>query len=253
MIFSLVRVTLLFVFVLTTLTPVFAQQDRFSATGLGDSEILNFFNKLQAVVRSNDVQAVLRMIQFPLVVNQTNGPLLINNSKQFAAVYGQVFDRSLKSEILHQSYAELFGNWQGVMIGNGAVWFTGICAPSSQPGECRDSRIRITTINRTALKSVVSQPAKYMLESGKSFVVPTGVLWRISRLEPYRSERGFGTADLYINGQVLVGGDKDYTISGEFDISINNAQQFPIWVLSGTTIEVGDSRGKLAIEQVASN
>lgn len=214
MIFSLVRVALLSVFVLTTSTPVFPQQDRFTATGLKDAQILAFFNKLQGAVRSNNVQALSRMIQIPLVVNRSIGPLLINNDKQFTAVCGQVFDQLLKSEIL-QSYAELFGNWQGVMIGNGAVWFTGICAPSSPPGECQASRIRITAINRTALKSVQSQPGKYILESGKSFVVPTGVVRKISRLEPYQSERGLGTADLYINGHVLVGGDNASVPTGD--------------------------------------
>lgn len=55
-----------------------------------------------------------------------------------------IFSSALKGDVLHQSSESLFKNWQGVMIGNGDIWF-------SELGEMKGTNIvwryQITTIN----------------------------------------------------------------------------------------------------------
>lgn len=79
--------------------------------------------------------------------------------------------------------------------------------------------------------------------------VPEGHVWKISGLSPYVSERGVGTADLYVDGQVQVGEDKAYAMYGDIEIVIGRPQQSPIWILAGSTLSVGDSRQRVRVEQ----
>ncbi|MDQ6630408.1 MAG: hypothetical protein M3Y82_01460, partial [Verrucomicrobiota bacterium] len=57
--------------------------------------------------------------------------------------------------------------------------------------------------------------------------VPKGKIWKLEKLSPYISEKGIGTADVYVTGQICVGGKKDYTLYGKFDVLINE-KSFPI-------------------------
>lgn len=75
--------------------------------------------------------------------------------------------------------------------------------------------------------------------------VPNGRVWRVQGLAPYVSERGIGTADLYVKGQVQFGADRAYTVNGSFDILINRRQTTPLWILGGSKVSVGDSRGQV--------
>ena len=120
----------------------------------------------------------------------------------------------------------------------------------------------IFAISTTALLVTVSSFAFANVNKGKTITltnsngtvaVPEGRTWKVYGLSPYVSEKGIGTADLYIDGQIMVGKSKDYTVYGKFDISINKPQQFPLWILSGSKVSVGDSRQKLVITEFKDN
>ena len=80
--------------------------------------------------------------------------------------------------------------------------------------------------------------------------VPPERIWKIEGLAPYKSEKGVGTADLLIHGEIFIGKDRGYTINGNFDIIINQVQTSPIWVLGDSTVAVGDSRGKVVMTEI---
>jgi hypothetical protein len=80
-------------------------------------------------------------------------------------------------------------------------------------------------------------------------VVPAGRIWKVDGLRPYESEKGIGTADLYIDGQVFLGPDQDLTVSGQFNISLSRKQHFPLWILEDSKVRVGDSRGQLTVRE----
>ena len=80
-------------------------------------------------------------------------------------------------------------------------------------------------------------------------VVPEGKMWKVSGLTPYVLEKGPGTSDFYVDGQIWVGDAKEYNISGNFEVLINRRQDYPIWILGGSTVHRGDSRESFDVEE----
>jgi large exoprotein involved in heme utilization and adhesion len=54
------------------------------------------------------------------------------------ADYDKIITTKVKRAVANQSYATLFANWQGVSIGDGEVWFSGVGDRNA---------VRITAIN----------------------------------------------------------------------------------------------------------
>lgn len=79
--------------------------------------------------------------------------------------------------------------------------------------------------------------------------VPEGKMWKVSRLTPCHSETDIGTGDLEIKGQVWIGDHKAYNVSGSLCILVNTSQVSPIWILGGSLVAVGDSRGMIEVEE----
>jgi hypothetical protein len=79
--------------------------------------------------------------------------------------------------------------------------------------------------------------------------VPAGRIWKIEGAEKLKDKGGGATADLYIDGEISTGPNRDLTLSGHFEISFNNktSQQFPIWIHGGAKVRIGDSRQKLDV------
>jgi len=48
---------------------------------------------------------------------------------------------------------------------------------------------------------------------------------------------------------MFVGADKDLSVSGKFDILINQKQRLPLWILEGSKVRVGDSRQQVVIKE----
>ena len=97
----------------------------------------------------------------------------------------------------------------------------------------------------------VSPPIRVVRLSGENapHTVPEGNMWKVAGLSPYDSETGVGTADLYIEGSIWLGKGKSYNVAGTFDVLVNAKQDFPIWILGGSTVRVGDSRESVEIEE----
>jgi hypothetical protein len=87
---------------------------------------------------------VIRLIRFPLRVNVNGKSRVYRNAASVRADYDQVFTPQVRQAILSQKFNRLFGRDQGVMIGDGQVWFDHSCpnAQCSSPGP-----VRITAIN----------------------------------------------------------------------------------------------------------
>ena len=62
----------------------------------------------------------------------------MKDAARFVAGYDKIMTDKVKKAIGRQTYAGLFANWQGVMIGDGEVWFS--------PLDNSD-KVRITAIN----------------------------------------------------------------------------------------------------------
>lgn len=86
--------------------------------------VVTFLENLRSAAGSNDRQALVRLVHYPfitynrgIVINRYNTPedLLVD--------FDQVFTPKVLTAIDNAQYNNLFINSQGVMIGNGELWF----------------------------------------------------------------------------------------------------------------------------------
>ena len=82
-----------------------------------------FLVSLKAAVRAQDKQKVAGMIRYPLLINMPKSHKQIRTIAEFIAEYDRLFTTSVRKAVEEQRPECLFENWQGVMIGNGEIWF----------------------------------------------------------------------------------------------------------------------------------
>jgi len=100
----------------------------------------SFLTELQKAVESNDAAKVARLVQYPVSVYGTGRQSKISRESDFIQKYSSIITPKVRKAILSQSAEYLFGNYQGMMIGRGYIWF--------QPEA--NGRMRIITINTDA-------------------------------------------------------------------------------------------------------
>lgn len=102
-----------------------------------------FFDRLKKAVDSGDKAAVASMVDYPFQARINGKAVKIRDQKHFVADYDQIVTSKVKNALARQTYATLFANWQGVMIGDGEVWFNGVCGDDS----CKQQTVRIIAVN----------------------------------------------------------------------------------------------------------
>lgn len=96
-----------------------------------------FLADLQQAVAADDHQAVSEMIQYPLRTTH----MTIKTPAQFLRNYDEIFNDGVKSAVAGQTSDHLFYRDQGVMIGNGEVWFDAFCDDGSQSCDTPEDKI----------------------------------------------------------------------------------------------------------------
>lgn len=112
---------------------------RFAVAGVRDpGDVLAFVESLREVVRSKNRAAFAEMVQYPFHTYVRGRVKLVCRTK---AEFLRSFDRIVTSRVLkaveEQRYDDLFCNCQGVMIGNGEVWFGTVGFPDAENGILR--------------------------------------------------------------------------------------------------------------------
>jgi hypothetical protein len=75
-----------------------------------------------AVLRGNKGEAA-KFVSFPLSFFLNKKPKTVYNRTAFLRYYGQIFTKAFLARIANGIPHHLFVNWEGIMIGDGAVWF----------------------------------------------------------------------------------------------------------------------------------
>jgi hypothetical protein len=109
-----------------------------------DPSYAAFLKRLQDAVRANDRAAVIKLVGFPLRVNSNGRSRLYRDAASVRGDYDRIFTPNVTRAILGQRFDRMFGRDQGLMIGDGQVWFDHVCinARCSPPGP-----VRITAMN----------------------------------------------------------------------------------------------------------
>lgn len=102
-----------------------------------------FLENLRSAVAASDKDAVAAMIDYPFKARIDGKAITIRDADNLKSLYDCVFTDRVKQAISGQTYRDLSVNWQGVMIGEGEVWF---CGMYSDVGH-KQRTIRITAIN----------------------------------------------------------------------------------------------------------
>ena len=97
-----------------------------------------FFQTLRTAIAKGDAKGVAALVSYPLSVRIGGKKTTIANAAAFERHYAQIVTPALRRAVAEQEYDDLFANWQGVSIGDGTLWFSGM-------GDSQE--VRITAIN----------------------------------------------------------------------------------------------------------
>lgn len=109
-----------------TLDTLFGEHERFEV----------FLTDLQQSVVDDDEAGLAGMISYPISVNIDGTSTSIADEAEFASNFDDIVTADVKDAVASQNYENLFANWQGIMIGDGEVWFSMV-----------DNAVKIITIN----------------------------------------------------------------------------------------------------------
>lgn len=97
-----------------------------------------FFTTFQKAVADGDKAKVASLVDYPFQARIKGKAVKLRDAAHFIADYDLIVTDKVKHAVAAQTYAGLFANWQGVMIGDGEVWFSGVGAAGT---------VKITAIN----------------------------------------------------------------------------------------------------------
>lgn len=102
-----------------------ADQSRFYVAGIdSDQMVSDFLDTVKQAVANDDRKKVASLIQYPMGIY--DGGELIKTYPDSASVlesYDTIFDDEVKSELAKATFDTLFVTQEGVMIGQGQIWF----------------------------------------------------------------------------------------------------------------------------------
>jgi hypothetical protein len=97
-----------------------------------------FLIKLQRAIKVNDKNTFSSFVKYPVNVFESGHRRKITTAAQLIRDYAKIMTPQMKQVILSQSPDCLFANGQGVMIGDGQIWFQKING---------DDEMKITSFN----------------------------------------------------------------------------------------------------------
>jgi hypothetical protein len=106
----------------------------------------SFLQELQSAVAADERSRVATMVSYPLRTKLHGHTLRVATTKQFLSHYDELLPQATRALIAAQAYEALFVNSQGVMIGNGQLWFSGVCSDAL----CSSRTIKIIALNPAA-------------------------------------------------------------------------------------------------------
>jgi len=98
--------------------------NRYSIAGAQDDSLIHqnallFWN----AVKRKDKRTVASLILYPIAVGISNGTKLINSPNELITNYNAIFSPRYRKAIVNALPRNMFVRDQGVMLGNGEVWF----------------------------------------------------------------------------------------------------------------------------------
>lgn len=87
------------------------------------SEVTDFLGKLQNKAKLRDAKGFSELINFPVRVNHNGTLKKLHSANEFNSIANEVITSNVMDIILNQKADEIFCNYQGIMLGDGEIWF----------------------------------------------------------------------------------------------------------------------------------
>ncbi|WP_462321278.1 hypothetical protein [Halochromatium sp.] len=110
-----------------------ALKQQLAVAGLSLPETRSFLDRLEHAVAQDDREAVAAMSDYPITVAAGKEILTLDSPSRFAARYPDFMTHPLRQLIAEARLENLFANYQGAMLGNGALWFGPVCKQEAEP------------------------------------------------------------------------------------------------------------------------
>lgn len=99
-----------------------------------------FFLNLKSSLLSGDKQQVASLNLYPIRVNYPSGSVYYDTREQFIENYDSIVTPEMLTRVKEQQFKNLFYNYNGLNIGFGDIWFSGICMDG---GLCTEHKINV--------------------------------------------------------------------------------------------------------------
>jgi hypothetical protein len=110
---------------------------------LGDSlDYKELFYAFKVALEEGKSDIVVSLVNYPLTVTIDGDAATYASEQDLLDAYDSVFTEAIVEAVSNQEYGDLFVNSEGVMIGNGEVWISGICEDSA----CSSAPPRVAVI-----------------------------------------------------------------------------------------------------------
>lgn len=117
--------------------------DRLRVAGLEVKEVAHFLDTIKTLSAQGDREGLCALANYPLGVSSKRSSQKIPNEASCRKAFQHIFTSLVLSVISNQRLEELEATWRGVMMGDGTVWFGGICSDR----QCQNRTIKIITVN----------------------------------------------------------------------------------------------------------
>lgn len=120
-----------------------ASVDQQIETLLGDApDYKELFYAFKVALEEGKSDIVVSLVNYPLTVTIDGEEATYGSEQELLDAYDSVFTEAIIEAVSAQDYGTLFVNSEGVMIGDGEVWITGICEDSA----CTSALPRVSVI-----------------------------------------------------------------------------------------------------------
>ena len=106
------------------------------------NSLRDFYPTLRSAILNGDKEFIANLIYYPVNPSIAGEKVEINTREEFLSNYDVIITERILTGAENTLAEDLFVNWQGAMIGQGALWFNVFVFP----GEC-NYEFRITAIN----------------------------------------------------------------------------------------------------------
>jgi hypothetical protein len=100
-----------------------------------DKSVELFASKFKEAVIEEERGKVASMIKYPIEATFKDKTVIINNVGEFLKLYDKILDKDLVVKISEFDTHNMWVNYQGVMLGDGDVWFGTSCT------DCKDIKV----------------------------------------------------------------------------------------------------------------